>query len=140
MSVDNFSLTPLSCGPSVFGRNLFIRRESISDGPFSHWTIGVWGITLLTAFSGITTSFVIKYADNIKKTYCQTVGISGTAVISVITHDTNLTFGLVIGVIIVILSTIMYAENASQTEGTNNDKKRTLTENLSLDAIKTVRK
>ncbi|PIO66786.1 UDP-galactose transporter [Teladorsagia circumcincta] len=48
-----------------------------SDGQkiMERWTSLVWTMTIAAATSGIVVSAVMKYADNVKKTYCQTLAI-----------------------------------------------------------------
>lgn len=45
------------------------------DGIFQGWTNLVWTATIAAALGGIVVSAVMKYADNVRKTYCQTLAI-----------------------------------------------------------------
>ena len=54
-------------------------------------------------------SVVMKYADNIKKSYCQSIALGGTALISVFVGDSKPTALLFIGVGLVILSVFLYS-------------------------------
>jgi MFS-type transporter involved in bile tolerance (Atg22 family) len=51
----------------------------------------------------------MKYADNVKKTHCQTVAIVGTAIGSVLLDDFDATPAAIIGMIIVLLAVYLYS-------------------------------
>jgi hypothetical protein len=51
----------------------------------------------------------MKYADNIKKSYCQSIALGGTALLSVASGDVQATFLLFSGVSLVILSVFLYS-------------------------------
>ncbi|KIH65245.1 Nucleotide-sugar transporter [Ancylostoma duodenale] len=85
----------------------------MENGIFQGWTKLVWTATIAAALGGIVVSAVMKYADNVRKTYCQTLAIgkhenskSGrnrnqllvaglTAVISILIGERILTVNLV---------------------------------------------
>ncbi|CAJ0602692.1 unnamed protein product [Cylicocyclus nassatus] len=81
----------------------------MEKGLFQGWTRLVWTMVILSALGGIVVSAVMKYADNIKKTYCQTLSIGLTAMISVLIGERLLTVNLVTGVTIVMVSLAAYA-------------------------------
>lgn len=53
----------------------------------------------------------MKYADNIKKSYCQSMALGGTACLSILFGDSKFSEGLVIGVGLVIISVFLYTIN-----------------------------
>ncbi|XGW29207.1 hypothetical protein V3C99_008762 [Haemonchus contortus] len=81
----------------------------MEKGIFQGWTYLVWTMTIAAATSGIVVSAVMKYADNIKKTYCQTLAIGLTAVISICLGERNFSLSLMTGVILVVTSIAVYA-------------------------------
>uniref|UniRef100_A0A7I4YM90 UDP-galactose transporter n=1 Tax=Haemonchus contortus TaxID=6289 RepID=A0A7I4YM90_HAECO len=81
----------------------------MEKGLFQGWTYLVWTMTIAAATSGIVVSAVMKYADNIKKTYCQTLAIGLTAVISICLGERNFSLSLMTGVILVVISIAIYA-------------------------------
>jgi UDP-sugar transporter A1/2/3 len=79
------------------------------NGFFYGWNWLVWTITSSSAISGIVVAVVMKYADNIKKSYCQSIALGGTALLSVASGDVQATFLLFAGVSLVILSVFLYS-------------------------------
>ncbi|CAJ0929142.1 unnamed protein product, partial [Mesorhabditis belari] len=78
-------------------------------GFFNGWTPLVWVMTFLNAFGGLVVSIVMKYADNVKKTYCQTIAIGLTALISIKMGDSVFSVQLLMGVSLVIASVFLYS-------------------------------
>ncbi|EYB92260.1 hypothetical protein Y032_0196g1539 [Ancylostoma ceylanicum] len=81
----------------------------MENGFFQGWTKLVWTATVAAAMGGIVVSAVMKYADNVRKTYCQTIAIGLTAVISILIGERILTLNLVAGVALVMFSLAVYA-------------------------------
>lgn len=81
------------------------------DGLYYGWTSIVWTIAFSSAVSGIIVAAVMKYADNIKKSYCQSIALGGTAFLSIMLGDSKFSFGLFIGVSLVIISVFLYTIN-----------------------------
>ncbi|CAD6194238.1 unnamed protein product [Caenorhabditis auriculariae] len=81
----------------------------IDDGFFQGWTSIVWLVTVLNSVGGICVSIVMKYADNVKKTYCQSIAIGLTALISIFLGERTSTAMLFEGVTMVIVSVFLYA-------------------------------
>lgn len=79
------------------------------EGFFYGWTGLVWIISFSSAINGILVSVVMKYADNVKKSYCQSMALGGTAIISVFTGDAKGSILLFIGVGLVISSILLYS-------------------------------
>ncbi|CAJ0583391.1 unnamed protein product, partial [Mesorhabditis spiculigera] len=69
----------------------------------------VWTVTFLNAFGGLVVAVVILYADNIRKTYCQTIAIGLTAWISIAMGDAVLTLQFMMGIILVVISILVYS-------------------------------
>lgn len=84
---------------------------NILDGFFYGWNWLVWTIAISSAVSGIVVAVVMKYADNIKKSYCQSIALGGTALLSVASGDVRASILLFCGVSLVILSVFLYSLN-----------------------------
>ncbi|WKY06008.1 hypothetical protein Q1695_006309 [Nippostrongylus brasiliensis] len=84
-------------------------EKIIAKGLFQGWTNLVWTMTIAAATGGLVVSAVMKYADNVKKTYCQTLAIGLTAVISICIGERNLSASLAVGVLLVMVSIAVYA-------------------------------
>lgn len=54
---------------------MYIFIVLITDGFFQGWSPLLLLVTILTALGGILVSLVMKYACNVRKTYCQTLAI-----------------------------------------------------------------
>merc|ERR1719198_797106 len=74
---------------AVFGipQALFVlfgleRAALAASGPFVGFTPTVWSVVWLRALGGLLVAAVIKYADNIVKTYATAVAIVLTCVVS----------------------------------------------------------
>uniref|UniRef100_A0A914M6J1 Uncharacterized protein n=2 Tax=Meloidogyne TaxID=189290 RepID=A0A914M6J1_MELIC len=80
-------------------------------GFFAGWTWRLWLIVLSSSANGLIVAFVVKYADNIKKSYCQTVALGGTALLSILLGDSQFSFSLIGGVSLVICSVFLYTLN-----------------------------
>ncbi|KAK6747342.1 hypothetical protein RB195_000505 [Necator americanus] len=81
----------------------------LEKGIFQGWTSLVWTATISAALGGIVVSAVMKYADNVRKTYCQTIAIGLTAVTSILLGERILTLNLITGVTLVMVSLAVYA-------------------------------
>uniref|UniRef100_A0A0N5A8Y5 EamA domain-containing protein n=1 Tax=Syphacia muris TaxID=451379 RepID=A0A0N5A8Y5_9BILA len=84
------------------------------DGLFHNWSKLIWLIALLSAVGGLTVSAVMKYADNIKKTLCQSLAIACIAILSVLTNDAEANPMLFCGIFLVVLSTYVYSVESKE--------------------------
>ncbi|KAF8375521.1 nstp-8 [Pristionchus pacificus] len=84
-------------------------KKIIENGFFQGWSPLLLLVTILTALGGILVSLVMKYACNVRKTYCQTLAIAITVIMSMYTGDVHPSIALVIGVILTISSVFIYA-------------------------------
>ncbi|KAK5984606.1 Nucleotide-sugar transporter [Trichostrongylus colubriformis] len=84
-------------------------QKIMEKGILQGYTLLVWTMTIAAATSGIVVSAVMKYADNVKKTYCQTLAIGLTAVTSICFGERYLSWSLALGVILVVTSIAIYA-------------------------------
>lgn len=97
---------PLNCG-IVLSKDL---QVVMHDGFFVGYDRWVWFVVLLTASGGLLIAIVVKYANNILKSYAQGVAV----VVSCI--GSNFMFGFVInatfvvGVTLVVTSILLYAQ------------------------------
>lgn len=67
-----------------------------------------WLAIMFSASDGLVIALVMKYADNILKGFATCIAICITAAVSVATGDTNISFQLVAGGLMVAISTYMY--------------------------------
>lgn len=81
------------------------------NGLLSGWNWLLWTIVLTSSSSGLVVAAVMKYADNIKKSYCQSVALGGTALLSILAGDSQFSFALLAGVSLVIGSVFLYTLN-----------------------------
>ncbi|KHJ95737.1 UDP-galactose transporter [Oesophagostomum dentatum] len=91
------------------GRKIMEKSLFGLEGIFQGWTTLVCIVTVAAAVGGIVVSAVMKYADNVRKTYCQTIAIGLTAVVSILIGERVLTLNLATGVAIVNASLAVYA-------------------------------
>lgn len=56
-----------------------------SQGPLVGFTALAWSVVMLRAFGGLLVACVVKYADNVLKTYATAIAIILTCVITTIT-------------------------------------------------------
>jgi len=87
-----------------------------SSGLFCGFTLTVWMVVLLKAFGGLLVASVIKYADNILKTYATASAIVLTCLLSVPLYGSMPSFSFVQGMLLVIASMVIYARPAPKSE------------------------
>ncbi|KAH7721875.1 Protein NSTP-8 [Aphelenchoides avenae] len=78
------------------------------NGIFYGWTGLVWTIAFSSATNGLLVAAVMKYADNIKKSYCQSMALAGTAMLSILMGDSQFSWILLSGVSLVVASVFLY--------------------------------
>ncbi|EGT49394.1 hypothetical protein CAEBREN_06302 [Caenorhabditis brenneri] len=84
--------------------------EAVFEGRmFEGWSKMVWLVTVLNSIGGLCISLVMKYADNVMKTYCQSIAIGLTSLVSIFLGERLLTVYLVYGVIMVTSSVVVYS-------------------------------
>uniref|UniRef100_A0A1I7UXH1 Nucleotide-sugar transporter family protein n=1 Tax=Caenorhabditis tropicalis TaxID=1561998 RepID=A0A1I7UXH1_9PELO len=76
---------------------------------FEGWSKMVWLVTILNSVGGLCISLVMKYADNVMKTYCQSIAIGLTSLVSIFLGERLLTVYLVYGVLLVTSSVAVYS-------------------------------
>jgi len=94
---------------------IFSDYETIKKhGIFTGWNNYVWAIVLLNSFAAIVVSSVIRYADNIKKSFCKALALGATAFLSIYLGDSKFSFHLLYGVTLVVISAILYSLSSSK--------------------------
>ncbi|KAH9287139.1 UDP-galactose translocator [Echinococcus granulosus] len=87
----------------------FQEREVIFNHGFLFGYDGyVWAVILVQSVGGLLVAAVVRYADNILKTFATSVAIVLTLVASVLLFGTPLTVHLVVGNLLVIAATVLY--------------------------------
>ena len=87
-----------------------------SDGFFRGFDRPVWFMTFMNASGGLLISIVIKYADNIMKSYAQSTAIVGAAIGSWLLFDFVPNGLFVFGTALVVSSIIIYTKYPPQEE------------------------
>jgi len=85
-----------------------------SQGPLIGFTPLVWGVVLLKAFGGLLVAGVVKYADNVLKTYATAIAIILTCIITTITTHVAPSVGFIQGMMLVISSIFLYNFGAAK--------------------------
>jgi len=78
------------------------------SGLYVGFTPAVWMVVVLKALGGLIVAAVIKYADNILKTYATAVAIVLTCLLSIPLYGTLPTAGFLQGMVLVIASMFLY--------------------------------
>ena len=88
----------------------FVQDQKIiyTHGFFFGYDAWVWTVILIQALGGLIVAAVVRYADNILKTFATSVAIVLTLITSVLIFHTPLTVQLGIGNILVVVATVMY--------------------------------
>ncbi|CAO4373005.1 unnamed protein product [Caenorhabditis nigoni] len=84
--------------------------EAVVQGRmFEGWSQMVWFVTILNSIGGLCISLVMKYADNVMKTYCQSIAIGLTSLLSIFIRERLLPLHLIFGVLLVTSSVVVYS-------------------------------
>lgn len=78
------------------------------NGPLSGFSVYAWVFVFICAFNGITVAFVIKYADNILKSFATSFSIVLSSILSIYLFNFKFTSLFVVGTTIVIGSLGLY--------------------------------
>ena len=84
------------------------RSVVLEHGLLAGFTPLVWLVTLLTAGGGLLIAAVVKYADNVLKTYATAIAIVVTCIIGTVTTGVAPAPGFLCGMALVLLSMLMY--------------------------------
>ncbi|CCD64474.3 Nucleotide Sugar TransPorter family [Caenorhabditis elegans] len=99
-------LTLLFAGITMLSKD----GDAIITGNIFHgWTWIVWLVTIGNSIGGLCISLVMKYADNVMKTYCQSLAIGFTSIVSICLGDRLLSLYLGYGVFLVTSSVVVYS-------------------------------
>lgn len=92
-------------------------REAINvRGVFHGFNGTVWAMIVTASLGGLLVSLVVKYADNILKTFATSVSIIGTAILSTIFFDFKISVMFISGTAIVLFSIYLYSVPAQGVE------------------------
>lgn len=89
-------------------------------GFFGGYTTIVWIVVVVQAAGGLIVAVVVKYADNVLKTFAASFSIVVSCVVSAILFDFRPNTQFVVGTVLVVLSTAMY----SRPDGSSFIKRR----------------
>jgi len=84
------------------------RRVIASHGLLAGFTPLVWLVTLLTAGGGLLVAAVVKYADNVLKTYATALAILVTCTVGTLTTGVAPSPGFLSGMAMVLMSMLLY--------------------------------
>mmetsp|Transcript_21562 Transcript_21562/g.46901 ORF Transcript_21562/g.46901 Transcript_21562/m.46901 type:complete len:452 (-) Transcript_21562:333-1688(-) len=134
---DGTSSTPTRPPPSVWAKNVqlstfgliialataFVKDGSaiLSNGFFQGYTPLVVAVILLQALGGLTVAAIIKYADNILKSFAAAMSIVGSTIISAWVFGFSISKLFAWGCLLQIISIWLYAR-----KNENTDKKQLL--------------
>lgn len=100
---------------SVYGIVAGILQVFIQDktlvlhkGFFHGYDSAVWVMIFVQSLGGLLVAVVVRYADNILKNFATSVALLLTLLLSIVIFNTNPTIYLVMGNVVVIISTVYY--------------------------------
>lgn len=100
--------------PSMFIALLtvyFQDRETVaSKGFFVGYSRTVWTVIVVQAVGGLIVAVVVKYADNVLKTFASSFGIIISCIISAIFFDFRPNLAFLFGTFFVVMSTVLYSK------------------------------
>lgn len=79
-------------------------------GFFVGYSPMVWLVVIIQAVGGLIVAVVVKYADNVLKTFASSFGIVISCIISAILFDFHPNFAFLIGTALVVTSTVLYSQ------------------------------
>jgi UDP-sugar transporter A1/2/3 len=79
-------------------------------GFFVGYSPMVWSVVLVQAVGGLIVAVVVKYADNVLKTFASSFGIVISCIVSAIFFDFHPNFGFLCGSALVVSSTVLYSK------------------------------
>lgn len=83
-------------------------RAIVGNGFFYGYDFVVWNVIVLQSFGGILVAVVVKYADNILKSFAMSAAIILSCVASIYLFDFLVTFQFSVGASLAILAVFMY--------------------------------
>uniref|UniRef100_A0A914C6B0 Nucleotide-sugar transporter n=1 Tax=Acrobeloides nanus TaxID=290746 RepID=A0A914C6B0_9BILA len=101
------------------------------------WSFWNWIISLTNAISGLIIASVIKYADNIRKSFFQSLAVCGTAFLSIVLGDSSLTIELSLKTILVIVSIVIYTLGGAKPPLENDKGSKDIENNKTLGRTET---
>jgi len=81
-----------------------------TKGFFVGYSKTVWTVILVQAVGGLIVAVVVKYADNVLKTFASSFGIVISCIISAIFFDFHPNLAFLTGASFVVLSTVLYSQ------------------------------
>ena len=85
--------------------------ETVSKkGFFVGYSNIVWTVILVQAVGGLIVAVVVKYADNVLKTFASSFGIVISCIISAIFFDFHPNLAFLVGASCVVMSTVLYSK------------------------------
>ena len=84
--------------------------EIAEKGFFVGYSPVVWSVVIIQAVGGLIVAVVVKYADNVLKTFASSFGIVISCIVSAIFFDFHPNFGFICGASLVVLSTFLYSK------------------------------
>mmetsp|Transcript_21267 Transcript_21267/g.31488 ORF Transcript_21267/g.31488 Transcript_21267/m.31488 type:complete len:392 (-) Transcript_21267:148-1323(-) len=85
-------------------------RIVAEKGFFVGYSPLVWTVVVIQAVGGLIVAVVVKYADNVLKTFASSFGIVISCIVSAIFFDFHPNFGFLCGSSLVVLSTVLYSK------------------------------
>jgi UDP-sugar transporter A1/2/3 len=79
-------------------------------GFFVGYSPVVWTVVVIQAVGGLIVAVVVKYADNVLKTFASSFGIVISCIVSAIFFDFHPNFAFLCGTSLVVLSTVLYSK------------------------------
>lgn len=85
-------------------------RIIAEKGFFVGYSPLVWSVVLIQAVGGLIVAVVVKYADNVLKTFASSFGIVISCLVSAIFFDFHPNPAFLFGAFLVVLSTVLYSK------------------------------
>mmetsp|Transcript_25201 Transcript_25201/g.28817 ORF Transcript_25201/g.28817 Transcript_25201/m.28817 type:complete len:388 (+) Transcript_25201:41-1204(+) len=86
-----------------------------TKGFFVGYSRTVWSVVVIQAVGGLIVAVVVKYADNVLKTFASSFGIVISCIVSAIFFDFRPNLAFLIGASFVVTSTVLYSKPEKKT-------------------------
>ena len=111
---------------SFFGAYFHDGATIAAKGFFVGYSPLVWTVIIVQAVGGLIVAVVMKYADNVLKTFASSISIVVSCIISAIFFDFHPSMTFVAGSCLVVLSTVMYSKPEKRAKVRRRLKKASL--------------